>query len=240
MSYEEPAESLEYVSAAVSKARAARHGFGFPLLVLGAVTAGALPFYVLPAPSARPLTQAVSGTPLVGALGGFLPHAGQWAALYWLVTLPLAYAAGLAYCRARSYRSGVQGRALPAVVVGLGLLMILVASSPAMVAFLHLPGWTAFLHPQGDLATRGLTPLLAVSLGLVALSYLERSVTRALFAVAFVALVLLVNLYDIENLFPVVLGLSVPASLAEFPNVSLAALVLLGGGLSFGLAERSH
>ncbi|GEM_PF-2806510 len=240
MSSDPSAEPLRQLSAAVARARAARHGFGPALGVLGLVTAGALPLYVLHGPPPqRPVTQAVTG-PLVGAVGGSLPNGGQWAALYWLAALPLAYAATVAYYRARGRRLGVQGRVLPAVVVGLLLLVVLFASSPATASSLHLPGWVTFLHPRGDLASHGLTPLVAAAIGLLALAYLERSTTRVAFAVAFMGVALLVNLYDLENLLPVPLGASVPAAWAELPNLGLAALVLLAGGLWFGLAERGH
>ncbi len=208
------------------------------MLALGALTAGALPLYLLGRPSAVSTTRVLAGMPLVGSVGGYLPDAGEWAALYWLVGIPAVFALTALYYRVRGNRTGVEGRVLPAVAVGLVLLAVLFASSTAVATFLHLPLWMRYLHPMGDLATRGLSPLLPASLGLLLLSFLEGSRTRVAFAIGFIGVALLANLYDVENLLPAVLGVSVPEALAEVPNVSLPALVLLVGGLSFGLAER--
>jgi drug/metabolite transporter (DMT)-like permease len=95
-----------------------------------------------------------------------------------------------------------------------------------------------YLHPRGDLVARGLSPLLPASLALLVLSVLERSRARLAFAFCFIGVVLLANLYDVENLLPAVLGAPVPETLAEVPNVLLPAVTLLVGGLSFGFTER--
>jgi hypothetical protein len=61
----------------------------------------------------------------------------------------------------------------------------------------------------GDLFIRGLTPLLAVGAGFMVLAAVERSVALAIFSAGFLALGLVVNLYDVENLFSRI-GVSVP------------------------------
>jgi len=239
MTDEVPARTLGYVASFRSRARSARHNFGFPVLVLGLVTAGAVPFYLLHPPG-QSGSQALSTTPLAGSVGGyFLPHAGQWAAVYWLVALGVAYGATVAYYRARGRQLGLQGRVVPAAVLGAVLVVVLVASSPSMVVFLHLPSGTTYLHPGGDLAVRGLSPLLVVASVLLALAYLERSVSRAAFALVFLGVALLVNLYDVENTVATLTGAAVPAALTEVPNVALAAAYLLVGGVVFSRTERA-
>lgn len=240
VSYEAPGEVLSYVVSAKSRARAARHGFGFPLLALGLVTAGALPLYVLYLPPASAGTYVIKGTPLTGAVGGyFLPHEGQWVALYWLVALPLACMATAAWYRFHGRWQGVEARVWPAVTIGLVLLAVLFASSPGIASFLHLSGWATAAHPGGDLAAHGLSPLFVVVLMLAVLAYLERSGARLAYTVVFAGVALLVNLYDLENLFWRLFGFNVPAALSEFPNVCFAAAFLLAGGAWFCLAERT-
>ena len=86
----------------------------------------------------------------------------------------------------------------------------------------------------GDLFIRGLTPLLPVGVGLVVLAIVERSRVLACFAVAFLGLAVLVNLYDIENLFARV-GVSVPT-----PAIGLIVpgAVLLLASFGFWLGGR--
>ena len=239
MSYEAPGELLGYALSAKSRARSARHEFGFPLLALGLVTAGALPLYMLYLPPASAEAYVIKGTPLTGAVGGyFLPHGGQWAALYWLVALPLVLAATVVWYRARGRWLGVEARIWPAAVVGLVLSAVLFASAPGTASLLHLPGWVTAVHPGGDLAGRGLSPLLVAALMLGVLAYLERSGTRLAYAVVFAGVALLVDLYDLENLLWRLFGSSVPAALSEFPDACSAAGPLLVGGAWFSLSER--
>lgn len=239
VSYEALGEVLGHVISARSRARAARHGFGFPLLALGLVTAGALPLYVLYQPAAPASTNRVEATPLMGAVGGYsLPHGGQWAALYWLVALPLVCAATVAWYHARGHRLGIEARTWPAAAVGLVLLAVFFASAPGIASLLRLPGWVTAVHPGGDLAGHGLSPLLVVVLMLGVLAYLERSGARLAYTVVFAGVALLVNLYDLENLLWRLFGTSVPAPLTEFPNVCFAAAFLLVGGAWFSLCER--
>jgi hypothetical protein len=86
----------------------------------------------------------------------------------------------------------------------------------------------------GDLFIRGLTPLLPIAAGLFVLAIIEGSVPVAGFATAFLGLVILVNLYDIENLFSRV-GVTVPT-----PAIGLIVpgAVLLLASLGFWLAGR--
>ena len=133
---------------------------------------------------------------------------------------------------------GVEARIWPAAVVGLVLSAVLFASAPGTASLLHLPGWVTAVHPGGDLAGRGLGPLLVVVLMLGVLAYLERSGTRLAYAVVFAGVALLVDLYDLENLLWRLFGSSVPAALSEFPDACSAAGPLLVGGAWFSLSER--
>lgn len=154
--------------------------------------------------------------------GGFFLRSPWLVSLFWLVTLPAGYGLTVLYYRERARRSGVGGSVWPYVFAGMGLLAFLVTASVV-----------GRLQP-GDLFVRGLTPLLTISLGLFVLARSERSSPLALFAAGFLALTLLLNLYDIENLFSRA-GMSVPV-----PAISLivAGGVLVVGGLGFWAVDR--
>jgi hypothetical protein len=127
------------------------------------------------------------------------------------------------YYRRRADARGIGGSVWPYALTGVGLLGFLVVAS--MVGRLQ----------PGDLFVRGLTPLLTIALGLFVLAWVERSFALGLFAAAFLTLALVVNLYDIENLFQRV-GMGVPV-----PAISLmvsGSVLLLAGVLSWNVSRR--
>jgi hypothetical protein len=150
-------------------------------------------------------------------------------AIYWLVTLPIAYLLIGLWYYLRSRRKGVSTSPLAYVLVGISLLALLVLSS--VHRLLHLPAWATVL--QGDIAIRGLAALLTIGLGLFVLSYLERSWTLLVFSGIFFALALLANLYNVENIASL-LGYTVGPEFGVF----LAGLFLFGGGIGFALLRR--
>src|SRR2546422_996668 len=78
---------------------------------------------------------------------------------------------------------------------------LLVISSPGVASVLHVPAsWVYWIRP-GGLFIRGLTPLLPVAVGVGVLAWTERSRALGAFAIGFLGLAILVNLYDLENLF---------------------------------------
>jgi hypothetical protein len=95
-----------------------------------------------------------------------------------------------------------------------------------------MPSWTN-VFVVGDLVVRGLVPLLTIGFGLCVLSYLERSRALALFAGAFFALALPVNVYDLENVVGR-FGYNVGPEIGVF----VAGLFMLGGGAAFALLRR--
>jgi hypothetical protein len=234
------------------RTRIARQGFWFPLVILGLVIAGSTPFYfaptplgvlrghpgrALPAATAVPLQHSTSGsfghvTSASSYLpGGALTKSPHAAALYWLIALPLAYVVIFAWYRLRARRRGIATSPVAYVVTGLALLAALVASSVGTANLLHLPSVITRLDGS-DLSVRGLMAVLAVGLGLFVLAFVERSRSLLAFSVAFFALALLVNLYDLENV-AYRMGVSVGPEL----GVAVAGGFLLCGGLGFALAR---
>jgi hypothetical protein len=164
--------------------------------------------------------------------GGVFTTSPRAIAIYWLISLPIAYLLIGWWYFSRGRRKGVTTSPLSYVLVGIGLLALLVLTSARMSELLHLPAWTHVLV-IGDLVVRGLVPLLTIALGLFVLSYIERSRTLALFSAAFLGLALLVNLYDLENVAGR-LGYSVGPEIGVF----VAGLFMLGGGAGFALLRR--
>ncbi len=105
---------------------------------------------------------------------------------------------------------------------------------PDLLALLVLSPPPSRGLPPADLVSRGLTPLLTVAVGILVLAWTERSASLAVFAVGFVGLVLVADLYNIENVFYRV-GVSVPAPAI---NVIIPGAALLLLGAAYGLAAR--
>lgn len=224
---ESPAELLAAATAAGRMTRAARHGFWFPLVLFGLLVIGAAPWYL----------QSVPRCPQ-GSGGCYLSGVGQpenslGVTLYWLVAVGLGYAATLGYYRLRARRVGAAGRIWPYLVFGLALLAITLLTTPEVNGrLLHGQGPT----PPGDLSFRGMMPLLALAVGLFALARLERSLPLAGFALLFLAVALICNLYDVENQSPLI-GWTPTPEWQLLPNLWLAGFTLLLAGLGFGLVR---
>jgi hypothetical protein len=203
-------------------APSARRASWVALSIFG-VTLGAIPLYRFPNVSASgPAITYRSFGFLMWFVGGFFLRDPGATALYWLIALPLGYVATAALYRYRARRRGVGGSPWAYVLVGL-----------ALFGLLFLGAEFSRLRP-GDLFLRGLTPLLAIGAGLVVLAVVERSRALACFAVAFLGLAVLVNLYDIENLFSRV-GVSVPVSAI---GLIVPGAVLLLAAFGFWLGGR--
>ncbi|MGH9071930.1 MAG: hypothetical protein ACRDX8_12385, partial [Acidimicrobiales bacterium] len=129
--------------------------------------------------------------------------------------LPQFFPAGVLSAR----RRGVTRSVRAFVATGVGLLGLLVVTS--------LAGLLRF----SDLTVRGLTPLITIAIALFVLARPERSWSLAAFATTFLALVLLANLYDIENMTYRIGRGSFGAM-----NVVVVGVALLLGGIGFGLS----
>lgn len=230
-----------------SYTRAVRHGRWFALVAFGLITLAAAPFFWqtrLSCPNSCPLSgqAAFSVAPNPGPLGnplvyGFVDSGiGRWISLYWIIALPLGYVATVLYYRHRARRTGVEGRIWPVVIAGLVPLGLMVAFSTNFLVAFHLQrliGW----FPVFTIQDRGLGPLLVIGFGLGVLAFLERSRSLAAFAGVYLALALLLNLYDIENQI-YRLGLNLPVGATALPNLVLPGLFLLGAGFVFWWTDR--
>ena len=148
--------------------------------------------------------------------GGDFARSPYHLSVYWLIPLPAGFLTTAACYRWVGRRRGVATSVTSHVGTGLVLLTLLVIASRVHVG-------------AGDLTVRGLLPLLVVALGLFVLARVERSVALAVFSVGFLALAIVANLYDLDNV-AWRLGLG---SYGPWFNDVVVGATLLGAGLGF-------
>jgi hypothetical protein len=248
----DPAELLGDLGTLRRRARAARHGYWFPLVLFGLLTCVSAPFYVgqddLAATgpgSTGPVAVAGStGPPPLPFLGGYAPVSGQrFLGYYWLAALLGGLLLTLLWYRWHGRRAGV---ATPArgYIASTAVLTALAVALP-LLARLNSAHWLrplAGLWP-GDLVMRGTFPFVIIAFGLWVLAWAERSRALALIAALYTGSALLSSLYDTENIL-FRLGWS-PSSAAQWsltslPNVLLPALVLLAAGAAAFAVQRQR
>lgn len=198
-----PKDLLSEASRARLEARARRRGAWFPLSVFGILVLASAPLYRLTQRVTRPDGISIS------------TYGSRWISLYWLIAIPLGYAACVLYHRRRAHRTGVAGSIWPYVATGLGLFALMSLVPPGIMAH-----WT----PGFARSWTGL-PLITLAAGFLVLSRLERD--RALTALT-VGLLLLAMLSD--TTYDVVVGWQ-GLSAAGFAAIVTGALLLLAGGI---------
>lgn len=193
---EDPNEArawLDDVGQLRASTRRVRHDYWFPVLLFGLLVLGAAPLYVTPnMTSGGYIAHYPNYLP-----GGYFLANPTAIALYWLIGIPVAYLlmAGFYWLRAR--RRGIATSSRSFVLVGIGLLALLVLNVPQETGKISF-GIAVWL--PGDLTVRCLLPLIVVALAFFVLARAERSIGLLLFAASFLALVIVANLYDLENL----------------------------------------
>jgi hypothetical protein len=224
-------------------ARRDRPEWPFALVVLGLVVVLAAPFYVggrfiFTGTGVSQLSETLG--PLAG-IGPPFTRFGQWAGLYWVVALVAAGLLIAVHDRRTAARRGIAGPVWPAITAGLLLLVVLLALTPRIL-FLFRPAPRALLSTgampaRETLYLRGLTPLLLIALVLLVLAWTERSVALAIVATVYLALAIVVNLYDLPNL---AYHLDLPFFGRDdlVPNLLLPGAVLLVAGAFAALWRR--
>lgn len=213
---------LSTIDRAAQTTRAVRPTRTLPLLVLALVIVGAMPFYVLD--FNRP--DGIYEQPqMFWSLGGFLgTQAGIWTAVYWMVTLPLAYTFIAWWHHRAAGRNGVAGHVRWLVLTGVllfGALLVMLNQG---------------LGPLANLYIRGLTPIITMALGLLVWAIAERSRGLLTVALAFLASALLASLYDLVNM-TYRLGIQIPDTWSMLPNLALCAAVLLVSAAAYAVVE---
>ena len=208
---ETPKALLAEADRARSEARRRRRAAWFPLSVFGILALAAAPLYGLMERETR--ADGVS----------VLTYGSRWIPLYWLIAIPLGYAACLLYYRRHAAETGVAGSVWPYVATGLGLFGLLSLVPPGITA-VWTPGfarsWTAL-------------PLIALAAGLAVLSRLERdwAITVVSLGVLLVA-ALSVSLYD------QLIGWQ-QLSAVGFSAIANGVFLLVAGGISWMARSRA-
>jgi hypothetical protein len=236
-----PGELLGELGALKRRARAARHGYWFPLVLFGLLTCLSVPFYV---GQDQPwgIGAGTTGAVALPALGGSPALTGQFLGYYWLAALLGGLLLTLLWYRWHGRRAGVATPARGYIIVTAALTLLAVLIP--LLSRLGNPPWLGRLGVlwPGDLMIRGTFPFVIIALGLWALAWAERSRALALVAALYTGCALLSSLYNTENIL-FRLGWN-PATayqwnLTSLPNVLLPALVLLlAGGAAFAAQRR--
>ena len=246
----EAGELLGAVGSLRMRVRADRHGFWFPLTLFGILTLLSSPLnwqYPQRSRSLHCPLHLVNGAQLctsTGTLfsgGGLNPgfwinDLGGWVTFYWVAALVLGYIATVLFYRHRANAVGVNQRVWPAVAVGIAVLGLALWMNDVW----H-PNGPVFLV-SGDLWMRGTVSLIILSIGLLVLALLERSIWYVTYALGFVGIALLSGLYNVSNLFDR-LGIGWPfdGNGKELPNLLLpAAYLLLGGFVCWALQHDAR
>lgn len=239
---------LQTVGSLRHRVRTDRHNFWFPLVLFGFITLLSVPlYYGWPvhfntyhcshlAHGWMTCSGSVSYHPGYLTSGFMTNQLGNWLTLFWVTSLLLGYVATIWFYRHRASTVGLKIRIWPAVVVGLGLLVL---------ALLMQTHWRSIEPPflaSGDFWMRGTATLVILSIGIVTLAVLERSFVYIIYSQGFVALTLLASLYNVSNLVQWEgLGRFITGSTQAIPNVILPALYLLIGGFFFwAIQHDSH
>ncbi|TDC38793.1 hypothetical protein E1211_06175 [Micromonospora sp. 15K316] len=203
------------------RVRLAQQVTWLPLLVLALVTFGAIPVYRF--------SQPVLSDCQAMADGQVCKAWYQAAQFYWWTALVLAYVviAG-GYLRVARAR-GLGTRVLPYVLTGVALVVLSAAVS-AMWSILDHPYYPDPPPSSVQLLFRLLDPTGAIGLALLVLAWLERRVELLLFALGYLAVVLV----------PIDLGWGTGwgPNWAFAPQLTINGGLLLLGGIGFALAQR--
>lgn len=216
---------LAEIAAARRRARAARPPTWLPLAILAVVVFAAMPLYLQ-----RSFDEKWLGSSPLDRLSGFgqLQHPTA-AALYWLVALPVGYAVIAVSLVRRGSRSGVRVRASHARVCGLILFVALVVAVVAVPQLQLLPG---------NLTIRGLTPLLAIAVGVMVWGALDRDLTVLGTGALTLAGSLVANLYNLENMI-LAQGVDFDYRYSLLLNLALPALLLAIGAVVVAVRDRA-
>jgi hypothetical protein len=226
---EDAGQLLETLDRVRSETRRARHAYWFPLLLSGLIILGNLPLgYWRIGDYGDPHFN--------GFLGFCLCNEGNHpfgSTLYWLIAVPLGFAAVAAFYVVRARRTGLKGSKIwPYVVTGLvmfGLVILTATRVPAPLRFMYrIDNWTHRATVQG------FAPVLVIAFAFFALAALEHSKALWVITVAFLGVAVLANTYNIENAFYRINHWIVPGWAA---NLSVAGGFLVFAGIVSLIAQ---
>lgn len=222
----DPRDLLAGARSATAAARSARPRVWIPIAILGAVVALAMPLY-----KQWPLTEWGQHGQRSDLLLGYsqLQHPAP-AAWYWVIALPVAYAAIAVYLLGRGLARGI--RVNVSGIVATGSLLTLGVFSVTMLA----PAAVQQYVP-GNLLLRGLLPLIVIGVAIIVWGLVLPRISVIVVGAAALAASLTSNLYNLENPL-LAAGIEVPFEYRLTLNVGFTAVVLLAGAAVVAWTER--
>jgi hypothetical protein len=246
----EPGQLLSHLARLRRQARAARHGYWFPLVIFGLLTLVAIPLYSAAGPvgwsgyspvvhvAYYPLGRAI---PLGPSMFAPLAFVIEW---YWPFALALGFLLTVLWYRWHASQTGVETRAHGYLVTGL-VLTVAATVLPVLLFRPPLPGWP-FLP---NLWLTGTVAFLIIAVGLWVLAWAERSKGLAFIALGYTAVTLLIGAFNVRaapyGLGPA-LGFGRPVGFSPvlrpgYPLVlMLPAMVLLVAGLASFFVQETR
>jgi hypothetical protein len=220
-----PRELLTLIRDLTRQVRSAQRGTWFPLLVLAAITLGAIPINrygtrhpggcrYSPGPAGQTARECWSVAP--------------WQLTYWPIALILAYVAIAGFYIYQSRRRGVGTRIQPYAVVGVIIAVLVTAATLWQVHQPPSPG-----DPEASLTQivdQLRSPAAAIGLALLALAWAERNRALVWFSLAYLVVVL-----TPISWFPG--GNQEPGQWGFLPRLLIIAGVLLLGSLYFATVQ---
>jgi hypothetical protein len=222
--------------------RRRRHAYWLPLLVFGLLTCAAAPMYVgNPAAAANAVFRSRNESDSLGLLGGMadptLESTSTLRAVYWLFALVVSALVTVGWYGWHGSITGVRTRVRTSVALWIGVTVALLAVSVAMLSVV----WRLW-----PLTTSGAAPVLVIAVGLVALSWVERSRLLAGITAVFAAASVYSVVATPENLLYRLLSgfgvsaASMPYEEANVVRVLVPGVVLVVGAVVAVAADVRH
>lgn len=168
-----------------------------------------------------------------GSVGG-ATYSSRTVALYWLIALTSAFLLIGGWYRRQARRRGVATSPALFIASTFGLVALLILTTPALFGHRVIP--TPLGFADGEI--RGVLPIVAIAIGLIVLGRRERSASLVAFAIGFLGLAALVDLYDLQNMVYRI-GIHLSEQYAPATGVCFAGIVLTFTGAIYALRQRS-
>jgi len=199
----------------------------FPLAVFGLLVLLVSPLYTSGPPPWG--LAGHSSAPLPWLPGVSMGSEPWFPSLTWIIGLLAAGVASFGYYHRRTLRVGVQSQILASLLAGAVAMVCLILASPGAAT---LTGWNwpydLIVGRVPDLMFRGTAPLFVIAVVIGGLALQERSRALGAFAGGFIALVALVSLYNVENLFyRIHVEVAAPTINLILPGVALIGAALV-------------
>lgn len=195
----DPGQLLSDLAGLRQRTRRNRHGYWFPLVLFGVLTAASTPLYIAGAAraAAQPSGEQTvsSAAPLL--LGGSPGLNGFYIGWYWAAALAAGFLLTVLWYWLRARRAGVRTPARGYLITGIAATVLTVVLPPLTM---HVHRLAILWAPFGDVWIRGTLGFLVIAAGLWVLARAERSRGLVIITALYTGVALVSSLYDVENI----------------------------------------